>query len=169
MQHSLRRDYRPLLDRLAPRPGESRHQAMSRLCDALWDAFASQGLSWVGFYLPDPADPSALLLGPRRDKPACSPIGLHGVCGRGLTTRRAVVVRDVAVMGPSYIACDPRDRSELVAPCFNPDGSCWGVIDLDSFDLGAFDQADALSVLRLARHTGLSAHQDDAAVGIDLL
>ncbi|MFM7261250.1 MAG: hypothetical protein ACKO3W_11660, partial [bacterium] len=54
--------------------------------DLLWDALSPRGLSWGGFYLIDASTPvdrdrreGAMLLAARRDKPACSPIGLHGV------------------------------------------------------------------------------------------
>lgn len=136
-------------------------QLMTSVCDAVWDEFSGSGVSWVGFYLKDRENPQQLLLGPRRDKPACSPIGLHGACGRCFTSRRALVVHDVASLGDGYIACDPRDKAEVVVPCFEPDGSCWGVLDVDSFDVGAFDIADALCLMRLLRHVGLSAHLEE--------
>jgi len=59
-----------------------------------------------------------------------------------LLSRSILVVRDVASLGAGYVACDPRDRSELVLPCLRADGSAWGVFDLDSFDLGCFSEAD---------------------------
>jgi putative methionine-R-sulfoxide reductase with GAF domain len=92
-----------------------------------------------------------LVLGPSRDKPACSPIGLHGACGRAFREKRPLVVRDVVDLGASYVACDPRDRSEVVVPLFEPDGTCWGVLDLDSFDVGSFDRVDVDGLLALLR------------------
>ena len=129
---------------------------MQAVADALWHALAATGVSWVGFYLPDvPVDgPARLVLGPRRDKPACSPIGLHGVCGQAFTQRRPMVVKDVATLGANYVACDPRDFSEVVVPLLESNGGCWGVLDLDSHELGAFDDADVTGlqeVLRAAR------------------
>jgi putative methionine-R-sulfoxide reductase with GAF domain len=59
-----------------------------------------------------------------------------------MLSRAILVVRDVASLGAGYVACDPRDRSELVLPCLRADGSCWGVFDLDSFDVGCFSEAD---------------------------
>lgn len=121
---------------------------MTAVVDAMWDAFGhdrpgpGRQISWVGFYLKvDGRD--ELVLGPRRDKPACSPIGLHGACGRALLSKRALVVGDVTRLGTGYIACDPRDRSEVVVPCMEADGACWGVLDVDSHDVGAFDEVDA--------------------------
>jgi putative methionine-R-sulfoxide reductase with GAF domain len=111
---------------------------------ALWPTLSAAGASWAGFYLDHPEAPDAerLVLGAREPKPACSPIGLHGACGRCLLSRSILVVRDVASLGAGYVACDPRDRSELVLPCLRDDGSAWGVFDLDSFDVGCFSPAD---------------------------
>ena len=62
---------------------------LQELCDDLWRALSPRGLSWIGFYLIDPDAPllrpqreGAMLLTASRDSPACSPIGLHGVCGQ---------------------------------------------------------------------------------------
>jgi putative methionine-R-sulfoxide reductase with GAF domain len=132
---------------------------MQVVVDLLWDALADSGVSWVGFYLPDGDD--ALVLGPRRDKPACSPIGLHGACGQAFTQRRIMVVRDVADLGDGYIACDPRDRSEVVVPLFDEAGACWAVLDLDSHDVGAFDESDAEGLVAVLAAAGLT-HRHDA-------
>ena len=103
------------------------------------------------------ADGDELVLGPRRDKPACSPIGLHGVCGRAYTSRRPLVVSDVAELGENYVACDPRDRSEVVIPLVDDDGTCWAVLDLDSHQLGAFDETDVEGLTAVLRAAGLTA------------
>ena len=123
---------------------EVRTARMQAFVDAAWGALAPSGVSWIGFYLdvPGAADGERMVLGPRRDKPACSPIGLHGACGRCLVSGKPLVVRDVADLGANYIACDPRDRSELVMPC--RDGErVWGVLDVDSHEVGCFSEADA--------------------------
>lgn len=126
-----------------------------RACaDALWEALAPTGVSWVGFYLPDGAE--ALVLGPCRDQPACSPIGMHGACGRAFTQRRPLVVRDVADLGPNYIACDPRDRSEVVIPLLDEEGSCRAVLDLDSHEPGAFDECDVAGLTAVLKTANLS-------------
>ena len=128
----------------------TRDQRMRSAADALWEALHPVGVSWIGFYEIAPennthgAEPgNAMILGPHRDKPACSPIGLHGACGRSWRQRRALVVTDVANLGEGYVACDPRDRAELVLPCLDNDGSCWGVLDADSYEPGCFDLEDA--------------------------
>ena len=63
---------------------------------------------------------------------------------------------DVANLGENYIACDPRDRSEVVVPLFDEQGNCWAVLDVDSHDTCAFNEEDAeglISVLRAAALT----------------
>lgn len=131
---------------------------MRTVVDALWTDLQSAGVSWIGFYIDHPAEPDdrRLVLGSCRDKPACSPIGLHGVCGKALVTRQVQIVHDVRELGAKYIACDPRDRSEIVIPLLNKETNCWGVLDVDSYEVGAFGDADAsglLGVLRAARLT----------------
>ncbi len=133
----------------------SREPRMRAFADALWAQLAPSGVSWLGFYLHDGQD--HLILGPRRDKPACSPLGLHGVCGRAFREKRPIVVSNVSVLGENYVACDPQDRSELVVPLFEPDATCWGVLDLDSHELGAFTQADVDALVPLLRMSGLTA------------
>lgn len=140
----------------------SRDERMLAAVDAIWDTCGhdrpgnSRRVSWVGFYIKSQGT-DEMTLGPRRDKPACSPIGLHGACGRCFKSGRSLVVSDVASLGEGYIACDPRDKSEVVAPCLNPDGSAWGVLDLDSYEIGAFSAADAIALERLLVEAGLSA------------
>ncbi|MSR43764.1 MAG: GAF domain-containing protein [Phycisphaerales bacterium] len=114
--------------------------SMQAVVDRLWEEYASAGLSWVGFYLdhPDQPDDCRLVLGPCRNGPACSPIGIHGACGQCLQSKQASIVRDVRTLGARYIACDPRDRSELILPCFSADGSVWGVLDADSHSIDHF-------------------------------
>ena len=138
-----------------------RQPRMRALVDLMWETLAETGVSWVGFYLPEGDD--EMVLGPSRNKPACSPIGMHGACGRTFRERRPMVVRDVADLGEGYVACDPRDLAEVVIPVFEPDGTCWGVLDLDSFDIGAFDETDVAGLTSLLVAAGLTPA--DAPVG----
>ena len=155
------RDYKSLTARAsrlgsAPRTPAQREQRMQELVDLLWPALSPTGVSWLGFYIAS-ADRGAMTLAARRDKPACSPIGMHGACGRCFLSREPLVVRDVRDLGENYVACDPRDQSEVVLPCLEPDGTPWGVLDLDSFDVGAFTDADAAGLAGVLRASGLSA------------
>lgn len=137
---------------------EGRYDRMRRMTDLLWDQLAPRGLSWVGFYIANPEAPESerLILGPRRNAPACSPIGVHGACGQALCSGRAVVVEDVATLGKAYIACDPRDKSELVVPCRESQANVWGVLDLDSHSVGRFSEVDATSLDRCLCSADLS-------------
>jgi putative methionine-R-sulfoxide reductase with GAF domain len=149
----VQRPYEQLVTQIQPQPDRLRQ--MQVFVDLLWEALHPTGVSWLGFYLYEGGD--ELVLGPRRDKPACSPIGLHGVCGQAFTSRRPIVAHDVKELGAHYIACDPRDRSELVIPCFEADGRCWAVLDLDSYDVGAFSDGDAEGLTALLVKAGLSS------------
>ena len=143
---------------------------MLAFVDLWWHAGRSEGgaaMSWAGFYvdLPGEPDESRLVLGPRLPKPACSPIGMHGACGQALRAARSLVVVDVADLGAGYVACDPRDRSELVVPCLGPDGTAWGVFDIDSHDAGAFSVSDAEFCQRCLEAAALSGpHRDPPRV-----
>jgi L-methionine (R)-S-oxide reductase len=148
----MNRPYADLARRVPRLP--DRTAAMHAVCDLLWDALHPTGVSWVGFYLHAGGD--EMVLGPRRDKPACSPIGLHGACGQALRARQPLVVPDVKDLGESYIACDPRDRSEVVVPLIDADGACRAVLDLDSHELAAFNDADAAGLQMILRAAGLT-------------
>lgn len=165
---TARRDYASIAARLADRAdapaGVDRTERMRHVVDVLWDALHPTGVSWVGFYFPDPAGapantgkpPVELILGPRRDEPACSPIGMHGACGECFLSGRPVVVRDVRERGANYVACDPRDMSEVVVPCIDETGACWAVLDLDSHDLGSFGQDDVAGLEEILSRVGLT-------------
>jgi len=136
------RDY-DALARACQRLDGQRPARAAGFVDAAWEVLHAADVSWLGFYLPDPDNAQQMVLGPRRDKPACSPIGTHGACGRSLREGVALVVRDVAALGEGYVACDPHDLAELVIPTTDEAGSRWGVLDLDSFSRGAFSADDA--------------------------
>jgi putative methionine-R-sulfoxide reductase with GAF domain len=147
------RDYERLAADVAGLSGD-REARLRRVVDVLWSALKDTGVSWAGFYLHEGGD--ELVLGPCRDKPACSPIGMHGACGQCLRAGRPLVVRDVQELGAGYIACDPRDRSEVVLPLKTSAGACWGVLDLDSHAVGAFSEADADGLARVLRAAKLT-------------
>jgi putative methionine-R-sulfoxide reductase with GAF domain len=122
---------------------------ISLLVDAVWAEFGEhRPVSWVGFYH---LGADEMTLGPRRDKPACSPIGLYGACGQAALAGRSLLVTDVRALGANYIACDPRDLAELVIPVRDPTGKIAGVLDLDSYSVGAFDETDQNAIEELVR------------------
>ena len=101
--------------------------------------------NWVGFYR---MIEDELVLGPFVGRPACIriPVGI-GVCGaaaRGKTQ----LVEDVHAF-PGHIACDARSRSELVVPIMRG-GRVVAVIDLDSPEIGRFDEEDRAGIEALA-------------------
>ena len=98
-----------------------------------------------------------LLLGPFQGTVACYSIPYgKGVCGTAWKERKTLVVPDVEEF-PGHIACSSLSRSEIVVPMFLPDeeeedslGEVWGVIDIDSTELGTFDEVDAEYLERIA-------------------
>lgn len=133
---------------LAAAAPKSTEERMAVMVDELWAAFAREPYSWVGFYLLEP-DGRSMTLGPRRDKPACSPLEMHGVCGRCARENRTVIVDDVHALGADHIVCDPRNLSEICLPVRGADGKAFAVLDVDSERLAAFDATDAAELERL--------------------
>jgi putative methionine-R-sulfoxide reductase with GAF domain len=144
------------------RTGEDLSLRMRAVADAIWTHLNQAGVSWVGFYLPHTNDGLAeLVLGPSRNKPACSPIGFHGVCGQAFRGRVVRIVHDVRDLGSDYVACDPRDRSEIVLPVFRPaaggrPATLVGVLDLDSHEVGRFAEIDARGLTLVLESAGFS-------------
>jgi len=144
--------------------GRSRDDAMRALVRALWHAHAEAYVSWVGFYVGpgehtpegETAQENEMLLADREPKPACSPIGMHGACGRSYSEKTTLIINDVRALGEGYVACDPRDLSELVVPLLRTDGTCWGVLDLDSFQTNAFSEHDASELHAALRRAKLT-------------
>jgi len=133
-----------------------RERVMREVIDALWNATSPRGISWIGFYLRVPGK-DEMVLGPSRNKPACSPIGLQGMCGRCMLEKKPILVNDVRTLGANYIACDPRDMSEAVVPLIAPDGSCDAVLDADSYDFNAFTPHDIDHMGAILLRAGLTA------------
>lgn len=95
---------------------------------------------WTGFYLLDQGE---LTVGPYQGSLACIKLKKDtGVCWAGINTAETVVVPDVHLF-PGHIACDSRSNSEIVVPVRNNKGSIIGVLDVDSKELGSFDEVDA--------------------------
>jgi putative methionine-R-sulfoxide reductase with GAF domain len=62
---------------------------------------------------------------------------------------------------------NPRDRSEVVVPLIVAAGECWRVLDVNSFDVGAFSVRDAIAFNDALIATGLQTrrfHLDDVTV-----
>jgi GAF domain-containing protein len=105
-----------------------------------------EAASWVGFYI---MKRYQLVLGPFQGNVACVRIALdRGVCGAAAQQRRTIVVSDVTKF-PSHIACDAGTQSEIVVP-IKRDGQVVAVLDLDSYNVAAFDDIDAQGLAPVA-------------------
>ncbi len=97
-----------------------------------------ENLNWVGFYLYNDEE---LVLGPFQGNPACVRIQLgKGVCGNSAKDRKTYIVENVHDF-PGHIACDAASNSEIVVPMVK-DNKLIGVLDLDSFEYGNFNEID---------------------------
>lgn len=95
---------------------------------------------WVGFYL---VKEEELVLGPFQGPIACTRIAHgKGVCGTAWAHRQTLIVPDVDQF-PGHIACSSLSKSEIVLPIVR-NGEVVGVLDVDSDQLDAFDETDAL-------------------------
>ena len=103
------------------------------------------GINWVGFYkMVD----GALVLGPFQGKPACIriPVG-RGVCGTAVAEDQVQLVYNVHEF-PGHIACDCASNSEIVLP-IHVNGEIWGVLDIDSPEIGRFTEADSAGLQKV--------------------
>lgn len=114
---------------------------MREIVDELWDTFAGSPYSWCGFYVLAPGG-GELVLGAHRDKPACSPLPMHGVCGKAVKDGKTIIVPDVKALGDAHIECDPRNQSEIAVPVYDAKGKVFAVFDVDSESKNAFDEVD---------------------------
>lgn len=104
---------------------------------------------WTGFYLVDPERPGELVVGPYQGTLGCLRIKFgQGVCGTAAARAQTQIVPDVEAF-PGHIACDARSRSEIVVPVFGRGRRLLGVLDVDSAELGAFDEIDGLWLERI--------------------
>jgi len=111
----------------------------------LWQGMPD--INWCGFYL---MDHGALMLGPFCGLPACIRIPLgRGVCGTAAQKNEIQRVYDVHEF-PGHIACDSASNSEIVIPIHH-DGHVIGVLDIDSPDIGRFDETDQEKLLEIVR------------------
>ncbi|UTH73928.1 GAF domain-containing protein [Chromobacterium sp. IIBBL 290-4] len=117
--------------------------ALANLASALNMTFNSL---WTGFYL---VKGEQLVLGPFQGPIACTriPYG-RGVCGTAWQQNQTLVVEDVDAF-PGHIACSSSARSEIVVPIRDTAGKVAAVLDIDSDELGSFDQIDAAYLERI--------------------
>ena len=106
----------------------------------------TMGFFWTGFYI---VSGDELHLGPFQGSVACMhiPFG-RGVCGTAWQRHETIVVPDVEQF-PGHIACSSLSRSEIVVPVFNATHDVVAVLDIDSKELGTFDDTDRLWLERI--------------------
>ena len=96
-------------------------------------------VNWAGFYF---LKGEELVLGPFQGNPACVRIPMgKGVCGLAAKQLETIIVPNVHEF-PGHIACDVASNSEIVVPLFDGE-RLLGVLDLDSPQIGRFDDQDA--------------------------
>jgi GAF domain-containing protein len=117
---------------------EGEDDAISVMANMSAAIHEAMGFWWTGFYI---ERDGMLRLGPFQGPVACYriPHG-RGVCGTAYERRETVIVPDVEQF-PGHIACSSLSRSEIVVPVFAADGSVRAVLDIDSKDLGTFDDS----------------------------
>lgn len=126
---------------------EGEGDEVARMANAAALIHQTFGFWWTGFYR---VSGQELILGPFQGPIACMhiPYG-RGVCGTAWKERRTVVVPDVELF-PGHIACSSESRSEIVVPVWR-EGEIAAVLDIDSRELGTFDEVDAVRLERLVQ------------------
>ncbi|MGR3792826.1 GAF domain-containing protein [Vannielia sp. SX4] len=108
---------------------------------------ADDRFDWTGFYRV--TAPGMLKIGPYQGGHGCLviPFG-KGVCGTCAQTGEVQLVDDVEAFR-GHIACSSSTRSEIVLPVRGASGRLIGVLDIDSDQPAAFNQADADGLTRV--------------------
>jgi len=120
--------------------------SMATLSALVHNAF---GHLWTGFYRV--VAPTVLRVGPYQGTLGCLEITFgKGVCGTAAAERRTIIVADVNAF-PGHIVCDARSRSEIVVPVFDSTNRLIAVLDIDSGQAAAFDDADRDGLEQLVR------------------
>lgn len=93
---------------------------------------------WCGFYF---AEEGEMVIGPYQGSTACANLGYQGVCGTAVKRKESIVVSNVHEF-PGHIVCDESSNSEIVVPLIGENDMVIAVLDVDSTELGAFDDVD---------------------------
>ncbi|PKP02034.1 MAG: histidine kinase [Bacteroidetes bacterium HGW-Bacteroidetes-9] len=102
---------------------------------------------WCGFYR---VDGNRLIVGPYQGPVACQVLEGRGVCLAAVEQQKTIVVADVHNF-PGHIACDSRSLSEIVVPVKDSTGKITAVLDVDSKELGSFDETDAFHLEKIVK------------------
>ena len=133
----------------------ARYASMACLLNQAFDYYF-----WTGFYLVDQNKDQELVVGPYQGTLGCLriPFG-RGVCGTCAESGETQIVPDVHAF-PGHIACDSRSNSEIVVPVYDENGNLHSVFDVDSTDLGSFDDVDARYLEAICAKLLVGADQD---------
>jgi len=147
-------DKQNIYDELLPQLAalvEGEHEEMSVLANAAALLHTAFDWWWTGFYLVrNGSSAPELRLGPFQGPVACMHIAFgHGVCGTAWKQQKTIVVPDVEQF-PGHIACSSESQSEIVVPLFNTRHEVYGVLDIDSRYLCAFDDVDRINLEKIA-------------------
>lgn len=98
--------------------------------------------NWVGFYVVDKSNPNNMTLGTHVGsfEPLETISFGRGLCGTAATTKKTVVVNNVAA-DPRYMAGSELVKSEIVVP-IAAKGHFYGVIDINSYFANTFTPED---------------------------
>jgi GAF domain-containing protein len=138
-KEALARRYRRVHDQLAQLVAKTDNKVARMATIASLLHHKMPHFFWTGFYLLIDGE---LTVGPYQGSLACLVLEKKkGVCWAAVLRGRTVVVPDVHKF-PGHIACDSRSNSEIVVPLRDAKGEVWGVLDVDSRELCAFDEVD---------------------------
>ena len=125
---------------------EGEEDGIARMANLAALLHREMGFGWTGFYR---VCGEELVLGPFQGPVACTRIARgRGVCGTSWQRAETIVVPDVEQF-PGHIACSSESRSEIVVPLLR-DGAVTAVLDIDSRELGTFDDTDRRWLERIA-------------------
>lgn len=131
------------LNELLKKPGDfnSRLSTIAAVLHHKMDYFF-----WTGFYLLNEGE---LIVRTYQGPAACQVLEKgRGVCWACILRGEPIIVADVHTF-PGHIACDSRSRSEIVVPLKDKGGIITGVFDIDSKDIGSFDETDQVWLERI--------------------
>ncbi len=101
---------------------------------------------WTGFYELVNGD---LVVSAYQGPVACLKLKKDtGVCWAGINLEETVIVEDVHEF-PGHIACSSASNSEIVVPVKDKLGKTVAVLDVDSKEYAAFDEADKVGLEKL--------------------
>jgi len=125
---------------------------MSHISQRLHDELARY--NWVGFYLVDKGDPGVLVVGPYVGSFSPNvriPIN-KGLCGAAATTKKTVVVNDVA-NDPRYLSGSEIVKSNLVVPILSKN-ELLAELDIESYFANTFTKAEQTFAEEVAQLVG---------------